>query len=107
VIYWNHCCDRSAGAFDLNGDQEWVYFEYNLEQLAPGYDVKYAGTQEARAVAVYGGWNGIYGSHGDQNPPIPYQGKVYMHRSNAIIAWAQGKLSVADVRDARVNSLPR
>ena len=86
VIYWTHCCDRSAGAFDITGNGEWVYFEYNLDQLAPGYDVKYTGTQEARAVAVYGGWNGIYGSHGDQNPPIPYRGKVYVHRSNAIIA---------------------
>jgi hypothetical protein len=87
VIYWTHCCDRSLGAFDRTGNGAWVYFEYNLEQLAPGYDVKYTGTQEARAVAVYGGWNGVYGSHGDQNPPIPYRGKVYVHRSNAIIAF--------------------
>ncbi len=88
VIYWNHCCDRSAGAFDIHGGQDWVYFDYTLSSLIPGYDVKYTGTEEARAVAVYGGWNGVYGSHGDQNPPIPYRGKVYMHRSNAIIAWA-------------------
>jgi hypothetical protein len=107
VIYWNHCCDRSAGAFDLSSDQEWVYFEYNLEQLAPGYDVKYAGTHEARAVAVYGGWNGVYGSHGDQNPPVPYQGKVYMHRSNAIIAWAaQGNTQALPMSSTRPVSEP-
>jgi hypothetical protein len=35
---------------------------------------------------VYGGRNGSYGWHGDENPPIPYGGKVYMIRSNAVIA---------------------
>ncbi|CAG0937088.1 Serine/threonine-protein kinase AfsK [Thermoflexales bacterium] len=107
VIYWNHCCDRSAGAFDLTGDQEWVYFEYDLDQLVPGYDVKYTGAEEARAVAVYGGWNGVYGSHGDQNPPIPYQGKVYLHRSNAIIALgAEGGAQALPMSLARPVSDP-
>jgi uncharacterized repeat protein (TIGR01451 family) len=30
----------------------------------------------------------VYGTHGDQNPPIPYKGRVYMHRSNTVIAWS-------------------
>lgn len=88
VIYWNHCCDRSAGAFDINTGQDWTYFEYNLSSLIPGYNDAYEGTAEANAVSVYGGWNGVYGLHGDQNAPIPYQGKVYMHRSNAVIAFS-------------------
>ena len=88
LIYWNQCCDRTGGAFDISTGQKWKYFDYNLNTLVPGYDVMYAGTVEARAVAVYGGWNGVYGSGGDQNPPIPYKGRVYMHRSNAIIAWS-------------------
>lgn len=88
VIYWNHCCDRSAGAFDINGGQDWTYFEYNLSSLIPGYGAAYAGTAEANAVSVYGGWNGVYGLHGDQNAPIPYNGKVYMHRKNAVIAFS-------------------
>ena len=37
--------------------------------------------------AAFGGPNGVYGFHADTNPPIPYQGKVYMHRSNAVLAF--------------------
>lgn len=88
VVYWTHCCDRSAGAFDINTNDEWTYFEYNLANLIPGYNDLYEGSMQASVTAVYGGWNGVYGSHGNQNPPIPYQGKVFMHRSNAIIAFS-------------------
>jgi hypothetical protein len=88
VIYWNQCCDRTAGAFALDSRDKWNYFSYDLDTLCPGYDVMMMGTFEANAVQVYGGWNGVYGSHGDQNPPIPYQGRVYMHRGNAVIAWS-------------------
>jgi hypothetical protein len=31
----------------------------------------------------YGNENGIYHNHGDQNPIIPYDGKLFTHRSNA------------------------
>lgn len=99
LVYWNHCCDRSAGAFDISipntrffwdnppygvppdPTREWVYYGYNLEDILPGYNIVYDGG------GVYGGANGVYGNHGDQNPPIPYQGKVYMHRSNSVIAF--------------------
>lgn len=95
VIYYNLCCDRTAGAFDLSipnpghrdGSREWVYFEYNLDSLLPGYNQMYHSTD---IDAVYGDSNGVYGEHGDQNPPIPYQGKVFMHRSNTIIAFGSG-----------------
>ncbi len=87
LIYWNQCCDRAAGAYDLAGNS-YRYFDYNLAQLIPGYNVKTTGTYEANAVTVFGGWNGVYGYHGDQNAPVPYQGKVYMHRSNAVIAFS-------------------
>jgi len=88
LIYWNQCCDRSAGAYDLDGNK-YTYFQYNLAELIPGYNVETTGSYEANAVTVFGGWNGVYGYHGDQNPPVPYQGKVYMHRSNAVIAFSQ------------------
>jgi uncharacterized repeat protein (TIGR01451 family) len=87
LIYWNQCCDRSAGAYDLAGNT-FSYFSYNLDQLIPGYNVETTGTFESNAVTVFGGRNGVYGYHGDQNPPIPYRGKVYMHRSNAVIAFS-------------------
>lgn len=87
MVYWNQCCDRAAGAYDLGGDS-YRYFDYNLAVQIPGYNVGTTGTDEANAVTVFGGWNGIYGYHGDQNPPIPYRGKVYMHRGNAVIAFS-------------------
>lgn len=30
-------------------------------------------------------WNGVTGTHGHQNPPVPLKGRVYFHRSNAVI----------------------
>jgi len=104
LIYWNHCNDRSAGAFDVSipntrfypanpdSNREWIYFDYNLESLIPGYNFLYEGVSDNGYTInnLYQGTiespNGVYGQHGDQNPPIPYNNKVYMHRSNVIIA---------------------
>jgi hypothetical protein len=95
LIYRQRCCDRAAGAFDLTIPsteklRSWSYFSYNLPELIPGYNIMthvwepyykpYGG--------VYGGRNGSYGWHGDVNAPIPYEGKVYIHVSNAILAMA-------------------
>lgn len=88
VIYWTLCCDRSGGAFDVATGEKWAYYNYSLRSVAPGYDSQVMGTYEANAIQVYGGWNGVYGSHGDQNPPIPYEGKVFLHRGNAVFAWS-------------------
>ena len=91
LIYWNRCCDRVGAAFDLSQPgTEWTYFSYNLDKLLPGYDERFYGPTAENVNDVYsafGGPNGVYGFHADTNPPIPYQGKVYMHRSNAIIAF--------------------
>jgi hypothetical protein len=99
VIYWSVCCDRTAGSFNISNGSNWTFWSYNLDTLAPNYNIKATGTFESSAVEVYGdnrsgtGWggqeagqNGVYGYHGDQNPPIPYNGRVYIHRGNAIIA---------------------
>lgn len=88
VVYWTQCCDRTSGAYALDTETRWQYFTYNLTEKCPGYDQMVTGTYESNAVQVYGGVNGVYGSHGDQNPPIPYSGRVYMHRGNAVIAWS-------------------
>lgn len=88
VVYWTVCCDREGGAFDGATGEMWKYFDYDLRSAAPGYDSQMMGTYEANAVQVYGGWNGVYGSHGDQNPPIPYRGMVFIHRGNAVLAWS-------------------
>ena len=109
LIYWNLCCDRESGAFNitlpdtlfsdryqagerpatgpLDPDREWKYFDYNLEDLIPGYSMYYNGTNDT-VFSAFGNRNGVYGYHGLQNPPIPYNGKVYMHRGNSVIAFA-------------------
>jgi outer membrane protein assembly factor BamB len=116
VIYYNLCCDRSAGAFDTsipnNGtrDQrrEWIYFEYDLATKLPGYGARY---HSEDIDATFGGGNGVYGLHGDQNPPIPYKGMVYTHRSNTLIAFgptqrAPARLPLAATRDVAEANQP-
>lgn len=93
VVYWTVCCNREAGAIGLaqpnpklfgaegpSGDaREWNYFSYDLNAKFPElYDKAYPFT---------------CGAHGDQNPPIPYKGRVYLHRYNAILCFSpDGKL---------------
>lgn len=93
LIYWSHCNDRSSGAFDVADDDGWMYFNYNLESKVPGYNALYQGVSASDYTlnSVFQGLdassNGVYGQHGYQNPPIPYAGRVYLHRSNAVIAF--------------------
>jgi hypothetical protein len=91
LIYWNRCCDRVGAAFDLSQPGTgWTYFNYNLDQLMPGYNNRYYNYNPDTSNDVYSsfsGPNGVYGFHGDTNPPIPYRGKIYMHRSNAVLAF--------------------
>ena len=92
LIFWNRCCDRVGAAFDLSQPgTEWTYFSYNLVRLLSGYNRRYFNPDPddyTHVFAAFGGPNGVYGFHADTNPPIPYQGKVYMHRSNAVLAFA-------------------
>ncbi len=105
LIYWSLCCDREAGAFDVTipyGEPErsWAYYGYNLANnaLAPGYQQLYD-TGDAADYSNENGWqvysglnqsrNGVYGKHGTaQSPPIPYRGKLYMLRGNALLAFS-------------------
>ena len=107
LIYWNLCCVRQSGSIDIdipnsdfaanvnNGvlpptgppDRDREYHFKNGSSIIPGYDVGYYGSDKS-SYASFGGKNGIYGYHGDVSAPIPYNGMVFMHRSNAIIAMA-------------------
>jgi hypothetical protein len=92
LIYWNRCCDRVGAAINLRRPGTgWTYFRFDLEQLFPGYNSRYYNPDTGNYTAVYaafGGPNGVYGFHADTNPPIPYRGRVYMHRSNTVLAFA-------------------
>ncbi|HNB50383.1 MAG TPA: PQQ-binding-like beta-propeller repeat protein [Anaerolineales bacterium] len=107
VIYWNLCCDRQVGGIDVSlpntvfadrynsgvrpptggfdTKREWFFFNYDIDQKIPGYNEKYFGSP-IDTYASFGNENGIYGYHGDQNAPIPYNNMVFLHRSNAVIA---------------------
>jgi len=91
LIYWNRCCDRVGASFDITQPGTgWTYFSYNLRSLIPGYDSAYylpSGEEPTGVQAAFGGVNGVYGYHGDTNAPIPYLGRVYMHRGNSVIAF--------------------
>ena len=96
LIYFTHCPDCSAGSFDISianqnlawtggEDRAWVYWSYNLSSKVPGYNVMYG---EIDGYETYGGRNGVYnGPGGDQNPPIPYKGKLYMIRGGSVLAF--------------------
>jgi outer membrane protein assembly factor BamB len=105
LIYYVLCCDRIAGAFDVNRpygqpNRGWDYYGYNLASnaLAPGYQQMYndgnaAAYNDSNGWQIYSGKNqsknGVYGKHGStQSPPIPYQGKVYLLKGNALLAFS-------------------
>jgi outer membrane protein assembly factor BamB len=97
LIYRNLCCDRLGDYFDTRraGIRPQILWSYNLEELAPSYDEMWTILEGwPRLQGWYKGdtdsINGIYHNHGDQNPIIPYHGKLYVHRSNAIIAFGSG-----------------
>lgn len=99
LIYSSLCCDRAASAYDITDrSQRWSYFGYNLSSLAPGYNSAYYWngrnySEGAISVSFGATGNGVYGVHGDQNPPIPYNGRLYLHRGNSLIAFAPGPIA--------------
>ncbi len=104
LIYWSLCCDREAGAYDVTipsgqPNRDWYYFGYNLasNSMAPGYQQMYNSGDETSyndgdGWQIYRGKNqsknGLYGKHSTaQSPPIPYRGKLYLLKGNALLAF--------------------
>ena len=96
--------DLAAGSFDLSvantrfwdhGDpgldptREWTFWNYNLGNLLPGYDVAFGNSY------AFGGRNGVYVRNGDESAPVPYRGKVYFIRSNALLAFGTEQVAPA------------
>ena len=105
VVYYALCCDRVAGGMDVTipfgqPNRAWTYYGYNLanNSLTPGYQQMYDTGDEAdygneNGWQVYSGKNqsrnGVYGKHGNtQSPPIPYQGKLFVLKGNALISFS-------------------
>ena len=101
-LYWSLCGDRESGWIDLS--KPWppardrsregpIFPGYHLYQACPGYDEMWFGVGDQdgtgnRLWGYYGSLNGIYHNQtDDQNPFVPYQGSLYIHRSNAVICF--------------------
>jgi len=99
MLYWSIIDDRVSGGIDLSQplgttNRSWQYIGYNVSSLvntAPGYDEMYAGSGPRTVLdglhMTFGGINGIYSMDQNNSPPIPYKGKLYIIRSNALIAF--------------------
>jgi hypothetical protein len=98
LIYRVTCCDRK-GTYEsiLDNTNDGSLWEYQVETIMPGYDEMWQVAPDA--ISRHKGWytgatdstNGIYHYHGnDQNPLIPYDGKIFVRRSNAIVAFGTG-----------------
>jgi len=104
MIYSSLCCDRQGTGKNLSdgaSQKYWTYYSApddvswsSLERDAPGYDSMWVFSD--RDHSGLWGWycgedqslNGLYHSHGYQAPIIPYKGKLFVHRSNAVIAFS-------------------
>lgn len=113
MLYQNLCCDRVGTWHNLadgkrgdlwnynktletfNNNEPQQYYQHNL---APGYDDMWWGSsmygQLPRLEGAYGGINGIYHNHAIQNPMIPYKDMLFVHRSNAIIAFGPNSVDL-------------
>ena len=126
LIYWSLCCDRLAGSYDITipsgqPNRDWIIYGY-LANWLTGYQPMYDGGNAAAYNSV-DGWqiysgknqskNGVYGKHGTtQSPPIPYQGKLYFLKGNALLAFSptganpQAPLPLAAIESVQSNSTP-
>ena len=101
-------------------NRAWFYYGYG--SLPPGYQQMYnsgnaAAYNDVNGWQVYSGKNqsknGVYGKHGSsQSPPIPYQGKLFVLKGNALIAFSptgtnpQTPLPLATIVPAQSNTPP-
>ncbi len=103
IIYWSLCCDREAGAFDITmpygqANRAWGYYGAGFAGQAPGYQAMY-NDGDPNLYNQIDGWqqyagasqskNGVYGKHSStQSPPVPYQGKLYFLKGNALVVFS-------------------
>ena len=114
VMYRSICCDRVADWFSITSPgPRFELWSYDLVEQAPNYDTMWTilpgwprlhGYYKGNSNSV----NAAYHNHGDQNPIIPYQGRLYIHRSNAIIAYgsgpSQGRLPLLTIDEGQANT---
>ena len=128
-IYTSLCCDRVAASYGTSRTaaviEYWPYLTSGtaISRLAPGYDEMwyiwdgaisrhqgtYVGARDWYSTSDDGikTSNGVFNSHGVQNPFIPHNGRLFIHRSNAIIALgtgtSQGKKNYLPVQSSQTS----
>lgn len=130
LIFDVRAIDREMHSFDVrNHSQRWDHFSYNLSSLVPGYNAAYywkgntPGGAAGEITVPFGpvldatdatrlsvremtGGNGVYGLHGDQNPPIPHGGRVFFHRGNSLMAWTTGSPTLTIRAEVPISTPP-
>lgn len=100
--YFGICCDRFATGFNTTNHSSGLsLWGYNLDSKFPGYNLYYQRPNcpgdcygVNNITTHFGTRNGAYGVHGEGNPPIPYNGKIYLHRGNSLLAFSPTAASV-------------
>ncbi len=122
VVYDVLCCCRQGAWARLTGGSGllWTYsnpiydlldVEGNPQQVA-GLDIMWWGRSHLSGLhGNFGNHNGTYHDHGDQNPLIPYNGRLYVQRSNAVVCYGPGPkapaaLPILEMNDEQVDILP-
>jgi outer membrane protein assembly factor BamB len=86
-----NCCDDLSPVPNFDPTQAIRYWSYDLNAKIPNYDDQYYALQSP-PVELWGAFgsdlNGAYGETGNQSPPIPYHGRLYMIRANTLIVLA-------------------
>jgi outer membrane protein assembly factor BamB len=104
LVYTTLCCERAASGVDVTipytdtAPREWSYWNYNLFAQAPDFRSMYddgipANYTNMDGWQVYSGRtkskNGVYSNHmNSQSPPVPYRGRLYFLKGNALIAYS-------------------
>jgi outer membrane protein assembly factor BamB len=98
LIYWGWFSGGCGmGAYDITlpygmPGRKWTYWDLGspgyLEDTCPGAGAMYAQGPPDSPGSYYtaGGDYGIYRTHGNVNPPVPYKGKLYFHVGNTVFA---------------------
>jgi outer membrane protein assembly factor BamB len=113
IVYNSWHTDLEVDAFDISkpnnyptkdGSREWEYYgqgQNKLSTIFPNYDTAMDGYGGDTGTGGWysGNWgafgvNGSYGRDGYGNPPVPYNGRVYLHQGNAIVAFSTINQSV-------------
>jgi outer membrane protein assembly factor BamB len=117
MVYFALCCDRVAGGYDVTipygqANRAWTIYGSGFVNQAPNYQMMY-NDGDATLYNAPDGWqiysgmnqskNGIYGKHGmTQAPPVPYQGKLYFLKGNALLAFSPNASSTTQLATATV-----